>query len=60
MSGLIGILIAIIILVVICYIGFWIIDSAFPEPIRLVAKVVVGVVALLELLNLVTGSGFHF
>jgi hypothetical protein len=59
MSAILAVLIPIIILVVVCYIAFWIIDSAFPEPIRLIAKVVVGVLALLELLNLITGSGFH-
>ena len=48
-AGLIGLLIWLVIIVAVIWIAFWIIDQAFPEPIRMVAKVVVGLIGLLIL-----------
>lgn len=46
-------LIDIIILVIIGVIAYWIITTFFPEPIRMIALVVVGLGLLLWLLNIV-------
>ena len=50
-------LLFIIILVVVAYIAFWIIDYAFPAPIQMVAKVLVGIIALFLLLQKVGWLG---
>lgn len=55
--SLLSILLLVIIIAVVAYIAFWIIDSAFPEPIRMVAKVLVGVIALFLLLSKVGWLG---
>ena len=50
-------LLFVIVLVVVAYIAFWIIDSAFPAPIQMVAKVLVGIIALFLLLQKVGWLG---
>ncbi len=45
-------LISIIILVVVGLLAYWIITTFFPEPIRMVALVIVGILLLIGLLNI--------
>lgn len=45
-------LISLLILVVFAIIALWIIQNFFPEPIRMVALVIVGVICLFALLNI--------
>lgn len=47
----ISLVIAIVVIGVLAWVAFWIIDRAFPEPIRTPAKVIVGLVLLLALLG---------
>lgn len=49
--GLVAILITILIVLAICYACFWLIDSSFPAPLHMIAKLVVGVVGLFFLLQ---------
>ena len=57
---LVSLLVMLVVLVAIVWVAFWIIDNAFPAPINMPAKLVVGVIALLLLLQK-TGllSGIH-
>lgn len=57
---IISILLMLVIFVAVVWIAFWIIDAAFPAPVHMPAKAVVGVIALLVLLQR-TGllSGVH-
>ena len=52
-SALVSLLIVLLLIVAVCYVCFWIIDSAFPEPMRLVGKIVVGIIALLAVVQYV-------
>lgn len=54
---MIALLISLLIIVAIVWVAFWIVDSAFPEPIRMVAKIIIGILALLFLLHLIPGTG---
>jgi len=57
---IVSILIGLVVLAAVVWVAFWIIDSAFPAPVNMPAKLVVGVIALLVLLQK-TGllSGIH-
>ena len=48
---MIDLLIGLVVLVVILLIAKWIIDQFFPEPIRMVALVIVGLLAFLIVLK---------
>jgi hypothetical protein len=58
---LINLLVYILIFGCVVWLAFWVIGQAFPQPIQMVAKIVVGVIALIVLLGyfLGTGSGIH-
>lgn len=45
-------LFAILIIVAVAYACFWVIDAAFPPPITVIAKIIVGVIALIAILPL--------
>lgn len=45
-------LISLLILVVVALVAYWIITTFFPEPIRMVALVIVGVICLYALLQI--------
>lgn len=49
----------IIVIIIICYVGFWIVAKmGLPEPANLIARIIVGVVCLLLLVGLfVPGLG---
>lgn len=51
----ISLLIVLLIFAVIVWLCFWIIGLAFPAPIQQIARVVVGILALLFLLGMLTG-----
>lgn len=53
--GLIGLLIALLIFCCIAYLAYWIITKFFPEPMRVIALAVIGVVLLIVLLSYVGG-----
>lgn len=53
LSAILAALISLIIIVALCYVCFWLIDAAFPEPIRLVAKIIVGVIGLVGIVQYV-------
>lgn len=53
LTGIIAVFITLIVIVAICYVCFWLIDAAFPEPIRLVAKIIVGIVGLVAIVQYV-------
>lgn len=58
---IVSILIGLVVLAAVVWVAFWIIDSAFPAPVNMPAKVLVGVIALLVLLQrsgLLTGVHF--
>jgi hypothetical protein len=48
---IISLLLMLVIFVAIVWCAFWVIDSAFPAPVHMPAKLVVGVIALLVLLQ---------
>ena len=50
-GSLVSFLLFVLILVVVALVAFWIIDQAFPDPIRMVAKVVIGAIALFLLVQ---------
>jgi hypothetical protein len=52
---LISLLIAVLILVIIAWVAKYVIDSFFPEPIRMVALIVVGILLLLIVLRWFVG-----
>jgi hypothetical protein len=62
MSGLLGLLIAIIIIALICYVVFWALAQIpLPEPVRVVITVLVALVILIIIVrqfNLLSGMGF--
>lgn len=43
-------LLAILIIVVVAWACFWVIDNAFPPPLHLIAKLIVGILALAAIL----------
>lgn len=45
-------LFALVIIVAVAYAAFWIINNAFPAPIQLFAKIIVGLLALSAILPL--------
>lgn len=52
MSASLGLLIFVLIVALIVYVAFWIVDKiGFPSPINWIAKAIVGLVALITLLN---------
>lgn len=53
---LISILIALVVFGIVFYIGYYIITTCFPEPIRKVALMILGLIALLVLLGYFTGG----
>lgn len=48
---IVSILIGLVILAAIVWFAFWIIDASFPAPINMPAKAIVGIIALLVLLQ---------
>ena len=60
LTGIIAVFITLIVIVAICYVCFWLIDAAFPEPIRLVAKIIVGIVGLVAIVQYILPAvGLH-
>lgn len=49
--SILSILLVVILVVAVCYAAFWIINSAFPAPINMIAKVLVGILGLYVLLQ---------
>lgn len=49
----------ILIVAVICLVclGIWVIDSTLPEPMRMMAKVIVGIIALIIIVYALLGIG---
>lgn len=56
-EALIGILIWVIVLLIIAYVAYYIINTFFPEPIRTPALLVVGLLLLLVILYAIVGGG---
>lgn len=52
---LIGLLIALLVFCCLFYLGYWIITKCFPEPMRVIALAVLGVVFLIILLSYAGG-----
>lgn len=48
---IISILLMLVLFVAVVWVAFWVIDSAFPAPVHMPAKLVVGLIALLVLLQ---------
>lgn len=44
---LITLLILIVAVICLIWLGIWVIDSTLPEPMRMMAKVIIGIIALL-------------
>jgi hypothetical protein len=48
--SLVGLLIFVLIIFVLVFVAIWVIDQTLPPPIRMPAKVVVGLIALIAIL----------
>jgi hypothetical protein len=53
--ALIPLLISILVLFLIAWLAYWVITTFFPEPVRMVALAIVGVILLLIILGMLTG-----
>lgn len=53
---LVSLLIALLVFCVAFYLGYWIISKCFPEPMRVIAMAVLGVVFLIILIGYFTGD----
>lgn len=56
-----GLLITLLIIALVVFVAFWIVNEiGLPHPINLIVKVIVGVIALIYLLNALGGvPGLH-
>lgn len=52
--SLISVLVAVIVIVIIVFAAVWIIDQTMPAPAQLIAKVIVGLLALIGVLALLS------
>lgn len=52
-GGMVDILILLIIILAVGYVAFWFIDQGIPEPMRMIAKLLVAVLALLAIFKYV-------
>lgn len=49
--SIVSLLLTVVIILAVAYGAFWIIDRSFPAPINMIAKLIVGVIALVVLLQ---------
>lgn len=53
---LLGLLVFLLVVFLLAYLAYYVIETFLPEPVRMVSKVIVGVILLIVILQLLVGG----